>query len=127
MDMLNKLSGLARALYILMAIVAGFVALGGLDVALVLIVLGLIAGITMPKDRLVLTMAAVIALPLVGAALTHIPEIGAQLNAVMINLQMGAAGAATSALTILLYGLVMDGVKGLTGAAPAHARVAATH
>ena len=124
--MLNKLSGLARACYIVLAIVAGFVALGGLNVALVLIVLGLIAGITTPKERLVLTMAAVIALPLVGAALVHIPQIGAQLNAVMINLQLGVAGAATSALTIVLYGLVMDGVKGLTGT-PAPARAAMTH
>ena len=117
--MLNKVSGLARALYIVLAIIAGFIALGGLDVALVLLVLGLIAGITMPKERLVLAMAAVIALPLVGAALTNIPEIGTQLNAVMVNLQMGIAGAATSALTILLYGLVMEGVTGLMGTTPA--------
>lgn len=117
--MLNKVSGLARALYIVLAIITGFVALGGLDVALVLLVLGLIAGITMPKERLVLSMAAVIALPMVGAALTHIPEIGTQLNAVMVNLQLGVAGATTSALTIVLYALVMEGAKGLTGAAPA--------
>ena len=124
--MLTKISGLARALYIVLAIIAGFVALGGLDVALVLLVLGLIAGITMPKERLVLAMAAVIALPLVGEALTHVPTIGAQLNAVMGNLQLGIAGAATSALTILLYGLVVEGVTGLT-AAPAPARVATTY
>ena len=124
--MLTKISGLARALYIVLAIIAGFVALGGLDVALVLLVLGLIAGITMPKERLVLAMAAVIALPLVGEALTHVPTIGAQLNAVMGNLQLGIAGAATSALTIMLYGLVMEGVTGLT-AAPAPARVATTY
>lgn len=124
--MLTKISGLARALYIVLAIIAGFVALGGLDVALVLLVLGLIAGITMPKERLVLAMAAVIALPLVGEALTHVPTIGAQLNAVMGNLQLGIAGAATSALTILLYGLVVEGVAGLT-AAPAPARVATTY
>ena len=124
--MLTKISGLARALYIVLAIIAGFVALGGLDVALVLIVLGLIAGISMPKERLVLAMAAVIALPLVGEALTHVPTIGAQLNAVMANLQLGIAGAATSALTIMLYGLVMEGVTGLTSA-PAPARVATTY
>lgn len=117
--MLNKVSGLARALYIVLAIIAGFVALAGLDVALVLLVLGLIAGITMPKDRLLLSMAAIIALPLVGAALTNIPEIGTQLNAVMANLQLGIAGAATSALTILLYGLVMEGVTGLRTTTPA--------
>jgi hypothetical protein len=124
--MLTKISGLARALYIVLAIIAGFVALGGLDVALVLIVLGLIAGISMPRERLVLAMAAVIALPLVGEALTHVPTIGAQLNAVMGNLQLGIAGAATSALTIMLYGLVMEGVTGLTSA-PAPARVATTY
>ena len=124
--MMNKVSGLARALYIILAIVAGFVALGGLDVALVLLVLGLIAGITMPRERLLLAFAAVIALPMVGAALTRIPEIGAQLNAVMTNLQLGIAGAATSALTILLYGLVMEGVTGLTGT-PAPARATAAY
>jgi hypothetical protein len=37
--MLNKISGLARTLYILVAIVAGFVVLGTMDVALVLVVL----------------------------------------------------------------------------------------
>ena len=124
--MLNKLSGLARAIYIVLAIIVGFVALGGVNVPLVLVALGLIAGISMPKERLVLAFAAIIALPMVGTALTAIPQIGVQLNAVMLNLQLGVAGAATSALAILLYGLVMDGVKGLTGT-PAHARVAATH
>lgn len=124
--MLNKLSGLARAIYIVLAIIVGFVALGGVNVPLVLVALGLIAGISMPKERLVLAFAAIIALPPVGTALTTIPQIGAQLNAVMLNLQLGVAGAATSALAIMLYGLVMDGVKGLT-VTPAHARVATTH
>jgi hypothetical protein len=124
--MLKMISGLARALYILLAIVAGFVALGMMDVALVLVVLGLIAGISMPRERLVLALAAVIALPLVGTALAHIPAIGAQLNAVMTNLQMGVAGASASALAILLYELVMEGVTGMMGA-PATARPATSH
>lgn len=124
--MLKKISGLARALYIVLAIVAGFMTLGTMDVALVLVVLGLIAGISMPRERLVLALAAVIALPLVGAALAHIPAIGAQLGAVMANLQLGIAGAATSALAILLYELVMEGVTGLM-AAPAAPRPATSH
>ena len=62
--MLNKISGLARSLYIVLAIAAGFVAMGGLNVALWLVVLGLIAGISMPRERMVLAAAAVIALPL---------------------------------------------------------------
>ena len=112
--MLNKISGLARSLYIILAIAAGFVAMGGLNVALVLVVLGLIAGITMPRDRMVLAAAIVIALPLVGVALANIPTIGEQLAAVMTNLQLGVAGALASAMVIFLYELTMEGVTGLT-------------
>lgn len=112
--MLNKVSGLCRSLYIVLAIVAGFVALGGLNVALALVVLGLIAGISMPRDRLVLAAATVIALPLVGTALANVPTIGDKLSAVMTNLQLGVAGALASAMAIFLYELTMDGVKGLT-------------
>ncbi|MFL6753216.1 MAG: hypothetical protein ACJ8FL_08365 [Sphingomicrobium sp.] len=113
--MLNKVSGLARALYIVLAIVAGFVALGTMNVALALVVLGLIAGISMPRERMVLSTAMVIALPILGTALGHIPAVGAQLAAVCGNLQLGVAGALASALAMMLYQLVMDGVMGLTG------------
>jgi hypothetical protein len=88
--------------------------MGGLNVALVLVVLGLIAGITMPRDRMVLAAATVIALPLVGAALANIPTIGEQLSAIMTNLQLGVAGALATAMVIFLYELTMEGVTGLT-------------
>src|SRR5438552_4525581 len=105
--MLNKVSGLARSLYVVLAIVAGFVALGGMlggmDVSLVLLVLGLIAGISLPDDRVVVAIATVIALPIIGTALTHIPTIGAQLNTVTGNLQVGVAGAAATAIAMRLY------------------------
>ncbi|HEV8407630.1 MAG TPA: hypothetical protein VGQ34_06805 [Sphingomicrobium sp.] len=113
--MLKKVSGLARALYIMLAVVAGFVALGMMNVALVLVILGLLAGISMPKDRMVLAAATVIALPAVGTALGHIPTIGAQLNALAGNLQIGVAGALASAIAIYLYHLVMEGVTGILG------------
>ena len=112
--MLTKISGLARAIYIVLAIVTAFVAIGALDVALVLVVLGLIAGLSMPRERMVLAAATVIALPYVGTALGHIPAIGAQLNAFTGNLQLGVAGALASAMAIFLYHLVIDGVTGLT-------------
>ena len=127
--MLNKIGGLARALYIVIAIVGGFVALGTMDVALVLVLLGLIAGIAMPKDRMVLAAATVIALPIVGSALGHIPAIGAKLTAVTGNLQLGIAGALASAMAIFLYHLVMEGVTGLAGggAAAATGHAATSH
>ena len=123
--MINKIGGLARVLYILLAIVAGFVALGGLNVAMILLVLGLIAGMSMPRDRMVLAGVIVIALPIVGTALGTLPAIGAQLAAIMVNLQMALAGAMATAIAMLCYDLVMEGVTGLTGG-EASSRTAAT-
>ena len=114
--MLTKISGLARALYILIAIIAAFVALGGMNTALILVVLGLISGISMEKDNYVPAAATAIALPIIGAALGMIPSIGAQLTAITANLQLAIAGALASALAIVLYRLVMGGVMGMTGA-----------
>ena len=81
-------------IYIVLAIVAGFVALNRMNVPLVLLVLGLIAGIAMPRDRMVLVAVIVIALPIVGTALAHIPMWVPQLTAVAGNLQLGVAGCA---------------------------------
>jgi hypothetical protein len=117
--MLMKVSGLARTLYILLAIVAGFVALGTMPVALVLVALGLVAGITLPKERMVLAAATILALPTIGLALAKIPAIGAQLNAVCGNLQLGMAGSFARAMVLILYELAMEGVTGLTGPVPA--------
>ena len=122
--MLTKIGGLARSLYILIAVIAGFVPMGGMNVALVLVVLGLISGISMPRERLVLALAAVIALPLIGTAMSVIPAIGAQLGAVMANLQLGVAGAAATAMAIMLYELTMDGVTGLAGGGTASSSTA---
>ena len=124
--MLKKIGGLARACYIILAIVAGFVALNMMNVPLVLVVLGLVAGLAVPRDRMVLLAALVIALPVVGTALGQLPTIGAQLTAVAGNLQMGAAGALATALAIMLYELVMEGFTGLAGAGSEGTPAAAT-
>ena len=115
--MLMKIGGLARAIAIVLAIVAGFVALNMMNVPLVLVVLGLIAGLATPEDRLVLTTVTLIALPIIGTALTQIPNIGAHLNSVALNLQMAMAGALATSIAMRLYHMTMDGVTGLTGMA----------
>ena len=115
--MLTKIGGLARALAILLAIVAGFMALNMMNVPLVLVVLGLVAGLAMTEDRLLLSTVTLIALPIVGAALTHIPMVGAQLNAVALNVQMALAGGLATVIAIRLYHMTMDGVMGLAGGA----------
>ena len=115
--MLTKIGGLARALAIILAIVAGFMALNMMNVPLVLVVLGLVAGLAMAEDRLLLSTVTLIALPIVGAALTHIPAVGAQLNAVALNIQMALAGSLATVIAIRLYHMTMDGVMGLAGGA----------
>ena len=67
--MLMKIGGLARALAIILAIVAGFVALTMMNVPLVLIVLGLVAGLALPEERQVAAMLVVVVLPIVGTVL----------------------------------------------------------
>lgn len=111
--MLNKVSSLARALSIILAVVAGFVALGGLNTALVLVVLGLISGISMPTDRMTGVGVAVLVLPALGMALMNIPTIGEQLNAVAGNIALGAAGALSSATALYLFNLVKDDLMGM--------------
>ena len=114
--MLMKIGGLARALAILFAIVAAFVALGAMNVSMILLVLGLVAGLAMTEERMLVTLAAIIALPIIGTALSQIPTIGAQLNAVALNLQMAMAGAVATAMAIKMYHLTMEGVMGMAGA-----------
>jgi hypothetical protein len=118
--MLKKIGGLARALAIVLAIVGGFVALTMMNLPLVLVVLGLIAGLAMPEDRLVLTTVTLIALPVIGAALATIPAIGAQLAAVCGNLQLAIAGGLATTIAIRLYHMTMDGVMGVAGNGAAH-------
>jgi hypothetical protein len=127
MDMLMKIGGLARALYVILAIVAAFVALSMMNVPLVLVVLGLVAGLAMQQDKMVLAAVTVVALPMVGAALGNIPAIGAQLAALCGNLQLGVAGAFATALAIFLYRTVMASLIGLAGTGSAGTPAVATH
>ena len=115
--MLMKLGGLARALYVILAIVAAFVAITMVNVPLLLVVLGIIAGLAMTRDNMVLAAVTIVALPMGGAALGNIPAIGAQLAAICGNLQLGVAGAFATALAIFLYQTIMATFTGMAGTA----------
>jgi hypothetical protein len=110
---MTKLTGLARALGILLAIVAGFIVIPGINIALALVALGLIAGITMPEDRFIPVALYLIVLTIVGTALGNIPMIGAQLGAVTGGLALVAAGSIASAIAIRLFGLVKGDLMAL--------------
>jgi hypothetical protein len=80
--MLAKISGLAGALSIILAILAALIAIPNLDVSLVLVVLGLIAGVGIAAERIVGFLVAVLAYPALGAALGLLPMVGEKLNAI---------------------------------------------
>jgi hypothetical protein len=112
--MLNKVSSLARALAIILAVVVGFVALGGMNTALVLVVLGLISGIGMPREEVMRVGVTVLVLPMVAAALGKIPGIGEQLGAVASNVALAGAGAVGTGIAMSLFNLVKGDLMGLT-------------
>lgn len=112
--MLTKVSGLARALGIVLALVAGFMPLG-FDVMMVLLVLGLISGLSNSMERLQYLGIMVIALPLVGTALTHLPMLGTQLSAVAGGLAMQMSGGIASGLAIGLFNVAKGDLMALKG------------
>ena len=102
--MLEKIGGLARLLATLLAIVAGFVALpANINVALVLVVLGLIAGLRYKPEEAMSLFLVVLVLPLAGLALGTIPEIGDNLNAVFNNIALAAAAVSATVIAMRLY------------------------
>lgn len=112
--MVKKVAGLARVLAILLAIVAAFVALGALDTALVLFVLGLIAGLGYDEDNITRMFLVILVLPIVAAGLNTIPQIGAQLGSIATNVQMAASGAAATVIVFRLFNLAKGDLTGLT-------------
>ena len=94
--MVKSIAGLARLIATVLAIVAGFVAIPTFDVALALVILGIVAGFGYVADQAGRLFLVVLVLPAVGAALGTIPAIGAQLNAVALNVALAAAGVAAT-------------------------------
>lgn len=111
---MKKVAGLARVLAIVLAVVAGFVAIPNLDVTLVLVVLGLIAGLGYCEDTVTRLILTTLVLPAVGAAVGNIPAVGVQLNAVAGGLALATASAVATVLVVRLYNLVVGDLKGLT-------------
>ena len=111
--MLNKVSAVARIIGLLLAIVAGFMPDLGFDVALILVLLGLLSGISMPRDRIVNVGVVVLVLPAVAAALAHLPMIGAQLGGVAAAIALFGAASLASAIALSLFNRAREDATGL--------------
>ena len=111
---MEKLSGVASALAIVLSIVAGFVAIPSVDAGLVILILGIIGGIAASQDGAIRMYLAVLVLPAVGAALGGIPTVGEYLTSIFGYLTAAAAGMSTSLIVRRLYEMVMGAVTSLT-------------
>lgn len=112
--MLNKVSAVARIVGLLLAIVIGFMPNLGFDAAMILIVLGLLSGISMPVDRIMPVGVFVLVASTIGAALAHLPAIGTQLGAVFGALGLFAAASLATAIALMLFGRAKDDVASLS-------------
>ena len=111
---MEKITGLVGSLAIVLAVVAGFVPIPGLNVSLVILILGIVAGISSPQDGALRTFLAVLVLPAIGTALGGIPAVGEYLGAIFNNVAVAAAGVGATLVARRLYEMVMTGVKGLS-------------
>jgi len=112
---MERVARLVGALGVVLAVVAGVVAIPGLNIALILIVLGVIAGAYTDQDNAVRMFLAVLALPVIGVTLGGVPAIGGYLTAIFTNLSIAAAGITASLVARRLYDTVMGAVTSPSG------------
>jgi hypothetical protein len=111
--MLNKVAGLARALGLLLALVAAFVAIPA-PVPLILVLLGLAGGLAYGPEDFIRLALAVVVLPVAGAALGTIPTVGTYLAAFFGNAALVIAGALATRLVLRSYELIVGDLKSLS-------------
>ena len=110
--MLTKVAGLARAVAVILAIVAGFVAIPT-NVALILVLLGVLAGFAYGEDGTKLLVVTALALGFAGAAAGNIPEVGDKVAAALTNVGLAVGGALLTRVVLRLYDVVVGDLKGL--------------
>lgn len=112
---MEKISGIANLLAIALAIIAGIIAIPGLDAGLAILILAVIGGLAADQDSAIRVYLAVLVLPAVAAAVAGIPAVGEYLAAIFSNVGIAAAGVAATLITRRLIDMVKDGVGGLSG------------
>ena len=89
-------------------------AIPNLDITLVLVVLGLVAGITYGDDARPNLILTALAMPVTAAAVGHLPAVGVQLGAIATNIGLVAAGAVASSFAIHMFNSAKADLTGLT-------------
>lgn len=112
---MRKIIGLVGLVGILLAIVSAFYTVPQLNVAAALVVIGVIAGIGYAEERVVGLLLAVLVYPVAAAALLLVPEVGASLSTIMMNIGLLAAGVASTVLAMRVFNIAKASIGNLTG------------
>jgi hypothetical protein len=112
---MSKIIGIVGLAGLLLAVVSAFTVIPQINVMAVLVVAGVIAGIGYAEDRIVALMLAVLVYPVAAAALGLIPEVGATLSAIMLNIGLLAAGVASTVLVTRVIGIARGFIGDLFG------------
>jgi hypothetical protein len=98
---LDKISAIARALAVLLAILAAFV---NLPMAFaILFVLGAIAAVTNTPENNLRIWVITIVLMLTAKSLDGLPAVGTYLSAIFTNLGVGLTGASLMGITLGMF------------------------
>lgn len=104
---MTKVYAAARALAVLLSIVAAFVVIPNVNVAAILVGLGLVAGLGTDAEATPRALLSTIALPVVALALANLPAVGTYLASIATNVGLATAGIAASAVAIRIYTMLM--------------------
>lgn len=114
---MQKLVSLFWLVGVLLAIVSVFVAIPDVNVAAILVVLGILVGFGYDGDatRALTIFVLVLAYPAVGAALGSIPVAGEKLGDIAFNFGLFVAGVAACIMAQRVFGLARDSLNNLMG------------
>ena len=113
--MIDKIAVVARLLNILLAVVAGIVAIPGFDVVTALIILGLIAGLGIKDETFLPLLVATVALPVMAGVLGQLPAIGLQLSDIFANFGIAVAASMAMAFALGTFQYAKRDLGGLSG------------
>jgi hypothetical protein len=112
---MDKLTGLASLLAVILAIVAGVMPNLGFDAGMIILILGIIAGISADQDNAIRMYIAVLVLPVVAAGLGGLEAVGVYLSGIFGNLAVAATGISATLIARKVYEMAMGNVQTLTG------------
>lgn len=112
---MTKLAAVAGLVALLIAVLAAFMEIPGIDAGVAMVALGIIAGLGYSQDRFIGLMLAVLVYPIAAAAVGAIPAVGEYAGAIIGNIGTIAAGVAVTVLVMRVVDIVKANIAELSG------------